>query len=576
MRVLQTLGKNDQLDITKPDKGNGVVLLDKQAYINKMNDILKDDSKFELIENPTKYSLIYSIEDRINRFLSKLKKKGIITQYSYDELYVSGSSFGLLYGSPKVHKGPSLPLRPILAAYNLPSYRLAKFLVPMLSHLTSNNYTINNSAEFANYIIQQDPNHFFVSYDVQSLFTNVPVQETISIILDKLYETEDSMYCGFNRADFHSLLNLAVNDIYFIFNKQLYKQKDGMAMGSPLGPTFANIFMSHLETKYLQDCNSNYTPTFYKRYIDDTIVGFQNVNQAHQFLDFINTSHPNINFTMDIEKDNTISFLDLSIHKSSSSVSTNVFRKSCHTGLGLNFYSCCPLNFKLNSCKTLLHRAYTNCSNWLNFSEEVTQLEKYFQQNSYPLHVFHQQVKTFLNSIFHPKLAIPTVPKCKKYYSFPFMGPYTKTIQKELLLLITKYYPFLDPKLIFSNSFKIGSFFHFKDAFEPLMRAGVVYIYNCPKCDLGKYIGCTSRLLKVRICGHMGISHRTLDPISNKEKSAIRHHATVCKSEVKFSDFKILHSCSSKQSLVIAESLLIKQLAPNLNSDQCSSPLYIA
>ena len=73
----------------------------------------------------------------------------------------------------------------------------------------------------------------------------------------------------------------------------------------------------------------------------------------------------------------------------------------------------------------------------------------------------------------------------------------------------------------------------------------------------------------------MGVSHRTLDPIATQENSAIRKHANACKSTLSFDHFKKIFSSNSQQSLLIAESILIKQLAPYLNSDQSSIPLYI-
>ena len=77
---------------------------------------------------------------------------------------------------------------------------------------------------------------------------------------------------------------------------------------------------------------------------------------------------------------------------------------------------------------------------------------------------------------------------------------------------------------------------------------------------------------KITACSH----HRTLDNIATQENSAIRSHSKKCKATINFKDFKILYSTSSKQSLLIAESLLIKKLSPKLNSDQASTPLYIA
>ena len=336
--------------------------------------------------------------------------------------------------------------------------------------------------------------------------------------------------------------------------------------------------MNALETKYLDECNNSYKPLFYKRYVDDILAAFQHEYQAQQFLQYINQIHPSLKFTIDTEHNNSLNFLDISIIRSSSSsfFSTNVYRKSCFTCLGLNFHSFSPDIYKFNSCKTLIHRAYMLCSNWFHFSSEITALEKYFKQNCYPSTIFQSSLKKYLDSKFCPKPLVFTVPKCIKYYSFPYLGSKTKPFQKELLKLISKYYPFLDCRLAFSNPFNIASFFHFKDTLQPLMRSNVVYLYNCPKCDLGRYIGCTTKLLRVRICGHMGVSHRTFNSLSVQENSAIRKHSSSCKTSIKFDDFKILHSTNSKQSLLISESLFIKQLVPNLNADQSSIPLYIA
>ena len=159
-------------------------------------------------------------------------------------------------------------------------------------------------------------------------------------------------------------------------------------MGSPLGPTFANIFMCHLEEKFLAECPILFKPVYYKRYVDDTFSLFYQHDHAQLFLDFMNTYHPNIKFTMDMENENKISFLDIDISKTVNGFSTGVFRKPTFTGLGLNFLSYCPLNFKINSCKTLLCRAYSVCSSWTKFHEEVSFLEKYFSKNGYPSNIF--------------------------------------------------------------------------------------------------------------------------------------------------------------------------------------------
>ena len=100
------------------------------------------------------------------------------------------------------------------------------------------------------------------SFDVQALFTNVPLSETIDIIINKLFPPGTSLFKSFGEHDFRKFLELAVVDTHFIFNNNVYKQIDGMAMGSPLGPTFANIFMCYLEELILDRCPTNFKPIF--------------------------------------------------------------------------------------------------------------------------------------------------------------------------------------------------------------------------------------------------------------------------------------------------------------------------
>ena len=104
---LRKLGNNRDLIVTKPDKGNGVVIMNRSDYDQKMLHILNDTTKFQPVDDTNQYKIIYRIEDKINRFLSKLKSNKVLSNDMYSDLHVSGSSFGILYGSPKVHKEPA-------------------------------------------------------------------------------------------------------------------------------------------------------------------------------------------------------------------------------------------------------------------------------------------------------------------------------------------------------------------------------------------------------------------------------------------------------------------------------------
>ena len=570
-QLLKNLSNNPDIIITRPDKGRGTVLLNKNDYVQKMDEILNDTTKFTKIGNPT-FQLIFKQEDKINRLLKSFKDENLITESTYQNLYSSGSSYGVLYGLPKIHK-ENIPLRPILAAYNNPNYQIAKYLVPLLQPYANNQYSLLNSASLVPDILPQDVDLYMVSFDVTSLFTNIPLQATVEIILNKIFYEDDYLFHGLNRSNFQKLLEIAVQDTHFLFNNDIYKQVDGVAMGSPLGPIMANAFMCSLEEQMLDDCPLAYRPLFYRRYVDDTFALFRSREAAENFLQHINSLHPNIRFTIEHEHDNKLAFLDILITRTDQGFTTSVFRKKTFTGQGTNFYSSCASIFRLNSISTLLHRAYTLSSNWQIFHKEIMFLLQYFMNNSYPSLLVNKHIRCFLNDKFQPRQLIPTVPKLVMFASIPFV--HSTKFKLHLQMIINNMFPALDIHLISKNPRTLGSLFSFKDKLPALMRSSVVYSFSCPNCKVGKYVGATKRLLKVRIASHLGISHRTGCTLKTKEFSNIRDHCQKCKTSFSEHDFDIVAQAPSNYSLPILESLLIKQLVPSLNSQTSSTILYI-
>ena len=91
------------------------------------------------------------------------------------------------------------------------------------------------------------------SLDVGSLFTNMPLEETIEICINELFKESETVQ-GLSKTEFKELLSLATKDSHFIFDGTLYKQIDGVAMGSPLSPTLANVFIVYHEKNWLEHC----------------------------------------------------------------------------------------------------------------------------------------------------------------------------------------------------------------------------------------------------------------------------------------------------------------------------------
>ena len=205
--------------IQKTDKGNTIVILYKDSYLKPVETLLKDSSKFKNIPvAPYKDSitlLILKKESLWKYLLKKLKNKNAISDETYQKLEAVGSKPGTLYGSAKVHK-PLInglpPFRPILSAIGTSTYKLAKFLVPVLSDITQNEFTVKDSFTFVDEILTQNSDLYMASLDVDALFTNIPLDETIDICIKKLFKTLNTLVKGISKNNFCDSLNLATKE----------------------------------------------------------------------------------------------------------------------------------------------------------------------------------------------------------------------------------------------------------------------------------------------------------------------------------------------------------------------------
>ena len=575
--LLKKFASNPDIVISKPDKGKGVVIVNRHQYVSAMTQIISDRTKFQEIVEPI-YKLTLRIEDKINNFLRKLKTQNLISDSVYKQLFVTGSAPGTLYGLPKVHKpdfSHKFQYRPIFAAFRTPCFKLAKFLVPILNPYTVNDYTVKDSEHFVRDITALDNANFYymASFDIENLFTNIPLNETIDICVSLLFENCTHVI-GLTSSLFRTLVELSVLNSFFIFDKKFYKQIEGLGMGLPLGPTFANIFMCFHEKRWLLDCPDSFKPVFYRRYVDDTFLLFRHPSHAQYFLDYLNSKHASIKFTMELESRNKLCFLDCNITRCNNKFESSVYRKPMFTGLGLSYFSFCPTIFKNNSISTLLFRAYKVSSTYFNLCTELDFLQSYFHRNGYPIPLIKSKVKHFLNSKFVPQLGVATVDKRQFYFSLPYFGFQSEKLKKELDILISKFYIHLDVKIVLSNKFTVGSFFKFKDNLPKNMCSSLVYKFSCVH-STSEYVGSTTRALRTRVSEHVGRSHRTGAPLSKPPHSAIRNHSDQCVCEMSLDNFKILGYASEPSELRILESLFIAKIKPSLNDTNSAFPLQI-
>ena len=156
-------------------------------------------------------------------------------------------------------------------------------------------------------------------------------------------------------------------------------------MRSPLGPTFANLFLVYYENMWLDKCPHHFKPKYYHRYMDDIFLMFEKKDHMKKFLKYMNSYHQNIKFTFEEEHNNKIAFLDISITKVGNELQTSLFRKKTFSGVYLNLNSHLPFEYKKGLLHTLLYRAYNIYSNYTNLHQEIVYLKSVWQKNSLPL-----------------------------------------------------------------------------------------------------------------------------------------------------------------------------------------------
>ena len=265
----------------------------------------------------------------------------------YSKIYATGSTPGKFYGTAEIQELSlndtisGLRIRPIASNIGTATYHLLKYLAKLLSPLSQSEYTIKNKKYFVEKIKKEHiPNdHLLVSFDVKSLFTNVPLDETIEIILNRMYD-KNEISTDITKSEMKELLNLGTKSIPSTFDGNIFVQNYGVAMGLPLGPVLANIFMVELERSVI--------PTLIDKikcwttYVDDTLCYIKTDTIDH-VLKMLNGFHRNIQSTYEVETDSKISFLDvLVIRNSNNNINTTVCGKSINNGIYLNWESFIP------------------------------------------------------------------------------------------------------------------------------------------------------------------------------------------------------------------------------------------
>ena len=408
------------------------------------------------------------------------------------------------------------------------------------------------------------------SFDVVSLFTNVPLAEVIDICADALFRNDDidPEITTLSEASFKELMILATSGVEFSFNGTMYRQVDGVAMGSPLGPALANIFVGYYEKKIPQ----NEWPEMYYRYVDDVFSHFQNKHSSVIFFKRLNSLHPALQFTMEGEVDGSLPFLEVRVTRVASGMVTSLYRKPTFTGLYTPWDSFSPTVYKINLVRALTFRINRVCSPAV-VQEELDTLRTILTRNGYPGQILDRWVTP---SSAQPERRIgPQL--CPLTLRIPWLGRGTEKLVERANDAVRLAYFAGKVRAVYKTK---RAFNLPKERIPTPSQSNLIYLFECRHCK-SRYVGKTSQRFGERIKQHVP-KHLVDAPTSKKRRgrppkvrekpaegyqSAIACHLAAnedCRKSFRESAFSILCRCRSKHHQDVLEAMFIHVLRPKL------------
>ena len=538
---LKSLTGDKTITIVPADKGRATVIMKKEEYEEKMKVLLSDTNTYKKLDHdPTK-----EYKKDMKKMIDNWEKEKPLPPGLKRFIQPTSENIPAIYGTPKIHKS-NYPLRPIVSGIGSITYNAAKVLTRILQPLVGqSDYHIQNSNDFVDKIKDKglSPGLEMLSYDVSALFTSIPVDEAIRVIRQALdRDKELTKRTPLNVDQICELLQFCLNTTYFTYQHVFYQQTHGAAMGSPVSPIVANLYMEDFEKRAIQSAPEK--PRMWYRYVDDTFVVMHEYD-VDTFTQHLNSQNRFIKFTTEKAEDGRLPFLDTKISfGEDGQFETSVYRKPTHTDAYLNFASNHPVQHKRSVVNTLVNRARKICSSEEQQEKEIDYSFKVLKDNGYKQWILKEPKRK-------NKKRVEKKEKGDHYKSYPI--PYIQGISEHLNRIFRQHKVPTYYKPI--NKIQ-GMLVKPKDKTPPEKSCGVIYEISCGDCD-SKYIGETERSLEIRFGEHM--------KTEIKNPTAVGEHLKESKHQISEENVKIIAREGDNRRRKIHESIIIREKHPMLN-----------
>lgn len=527
---------NPEIIILKPDKSNKTLVMNKIDYDNKMLSLLNDKTTYQEIKtNPT-----LQLQKRGNDLINKWEHAGFISPSQANQLKIHNALPPKIYGLPKLHKD-NIPMRPIVSCIQSPLYNLSKFLADILTNIAGKNeFYIKNSWQFKNFINNcvVPENYKLISLDVVSLYTNIPIDLARETIIKKWILIEE--YTTLTLPAFIEALELTLTSTYFQFKDTFYKQKFGCAMGSPISSVIAQLVMEDLEETVIEQNNLNLP--FFKRYVDDCITAVL-ANNEQNILQCFNNFHNKLQFTLEIENNNSINFLDLTLIREKDKILTKLYTKPTCSGRYMNYKSIQPYMYKKSVISGYADRAI-NLTSPVFRTEIVGSAKQKLINNGYPINLINKIFKNRLHKAYN---TFKYDKKQNEHSNNKFIAlPYVQNLSEKINKICKPY----NITIAHKNQNNLAPLFSkIKAETTKFKQTNVIYKIPCNDCP-NVYIGQTKQYLQNRINQHKAESSNI---------TALKKHRINTEHNFNFNNTTILHKEKNQKVRNVLEMIYIKK-----------------
>jgi hypothetical protein len=391
MKQISKKLQQNNLTITKADKGRTIVIINKDWLIQKTEKFLKGNNFTQLPKDPT-----HKYQRTLQNTIPKCNK--IIDQHQKKYLMQIKPQAPNMNVRIKLHK-ENEPIRPVVNNTQAPTYKIAKYRNKWLPSQIQlyNTYITHNSTQLATELKKLNINEYsrMITLDIKDLYVNIPIKEIIRITRNLMTK---NMIDNTTVTQTITLLDTILSQNYLMFDNKYYQPNKGVAMGSPISALVAEILLQHYEENLLKNILDNSNIIYYNRYVDDILIIYDHSKTNNNEIEhYINNIHPELIFTATDELNNSINFLDLKITRKQKELDINIYRKPTTTDTTIHYTSNHPIQHKLAAYRFLLNRVHNLPMSNKHKQQEMNTILHIAQNNGYPTKLINRlntQIKT--------------------------------------------------------------------------------------------------------------------------------------------------------------------------------------